>query len=396
MTGAAITGMGCVSAYGVGVPELWRGLLANEPAPRVQRRRRDGSRGFSAEAPSADVLGKLVPASGVSRPTRPALLARIAAEEAWTASGVADHVAPERAGLIVNRNFGQHQVIGQYYEKMWTKGPSAVSGLQFVQTIANSVLGGLAIEFRLRGPSTMHFGAASMGAALDLLRDDAADAILVGGFDELSDYIFEMCHCCALAADDGAARPYDGASGGASRGLIPGDGSAFFVLERPEHAEARGAKALAYLKGYATVTDQRAVRNPIERNAGDIAEAIGRGLRDADTTAEEVSFVSGAGNGSTAFDGAELEAIASALSAGPDVFSVKGGLGETWGASGGISMLAAVRAFCGDAVPPTVGAIANAGTNVVTGKPALRRKGAAVVLSMEMSGQDSAFVLSGE
>lgn len=391
-SGAAITSMGCVSAYGVGVPELWRGLLANEPAPRSLRNRRDGSQGFSAESPAVDVLSISAPASGVSRPTRPAMLARIAAEQAWTSSGIAANVAPDRAGLIVNRNFGQHQVIGQYYEKLWTKSPSAVSGLQFVQTIANSVLGTLAMEFRLRGPSTMHFGAASLGAALDLLRDDAADAILVGGFDELSDYIFEMCHCCSLASGEIAARPYHGASSG----LTPGDGSAFFILERPEHARARGARPLAYLKGYATVTDHRAVRNPVERDAGDIAEAIRRGLRDADMSPEDVSFVSGAANGYSAFDQPELEAVATALPKRPDIFSVKGGVGETWGASGGISIVAAVRALVEKTVPPTVGAPVSIGSNFVTGKPAPLRKGAAVVLSMEMSGQDSAFILSDE
>lgn len=390
--GAAITGMGCVTAYGVGVPELWRGLLTNEPATRTLRKRRDGSSGFSAESPTAEVLSLSAPTSGNTRPTRPAMLARIAAEEAWTSSGIAASVAPERAGLIVNRNFGQHQVIGQYYEKLWTKGPSAVSGLQFVQTIANSVLGSLAMEFHLRGPSTMHFGASSLGAALDLLRDEAADAILVGGFDELSDYIFEMCHCCSLASGEDAARPYDGASSG----LTPGDGSAFFVLESPEHAKARGAKPLAYLKGYATVTDRRAVRNPVERDAGDIAEAIRRGLRDAGLSPEDVSFVSGAANGYAALDQPEMEAIASALASRPHIFSVKGGVGETWGASGGISIITAVRALGEKTMPPTAGASASIGSNIVTGKAAPLRRGAAVVLSMEMSGQDSAYILSDE
>jgi 3-oxoacyl-[acyl-carrier-protein] synthase II len=388
--GAAITGLGCVSACGLGVEELWRCLLANEPAPRAQRKRRDGSCGFSADSPSLDVLISLT--SGVLRPTRPALLARIAAEEAWTSSGAGAAVAPERAGLIVNRNFGQHQVISQYYDKLWAKGPSAVSGLQFVQTVANSVLGTLAIHLRLRGPSSMHFGAPAIGAALDLLRDDAADVFLVGGFDELSDYIFEMCHCCSLASGDLAGRPYDSAS----RGLIPGDGSAFLVLERPDYARARGAKPLAYLNGYATVTDRLAVHNAAERDAGDIAEAIRRGLRDAGLAPGDVSFVSGAANGCCAIDQPELAAISSALPLGPAIFSVKGSVGETWGASGGISILAAVRALEANVVPPTVGAPDTAGMNIVTGKPAPLRPGAAVVLSMEMSGQNSTFVLSDE
>ena len=75
---------------------------------------------------------------------------------------------------------------------------------------------------------------------------------------------------------------------------------------------------------------------------------------------------------------------------------MKGGVGETWGASGGISIIAAVRALGEKTLPPTVGAPVSIGSNIVTGKPARLRKGAAVVLSMEMSGQDSAFILSDE
>ncbi|MGD0774882.1 MAG: beta-ketoacyl synthase N-terminal-like domain-containing protein [Candidatus Solibacter sp.] len=308
-TSAAITGIGCVSAHGIGVERIWRALLDGEPAPRTRRKRADGTCGISLEAPAADFLSASAPASGTTRPSRPALLTQIAAEEAWTASGAGAVVDRDRAGLIVNRNFGQHQVIAEYYEKLWTKGPSAVSGLQFVQTIANSVLGALAIRFRLRGPSTMHFGAPSPGAALDLLRDAAADVFLAGGFDELSDYIFEFCYRGGLTSSSGAGlagSPY----AAASRGLIPSDASVFFVLERHEYAAARGVKPLAWLNGFATVTDRRAVRNPAERDSHDIVEAIRRGLRDAGRQPGDVSCISGAANGLAAIDGPELEAIA--------------------------------------------------------------------------------------
>lgn len=380
----AVTGVGCVSAYGLGVAEFWNGVSRNERAPEMRRERRDGSSGVCLAAPAAETLSGYT-ASPVTRLARATLLARTAAEEAWKSSGVAASVAPERAGLIVNRNFGPHQVIGQYYETLWQKGPGAVSGLQFVQTIANSALGSLAMHYQLRGPCEMHFGPPALGAALDALRDDGADAILAGGFDELSDYIFELCHAYSLVAaaesKGASARPYDAGT----RGLIPGEGAAFFVLENLSHARARGATPLAHLKGYGVVTDASAVRNAAERRAEDVAEAIRRALCDAGVEPRDVAFVSGGANGVSTMDAAEMEAVARIFPHGPALFSIKRDVGETWGAAAGLSMIAALRALAG-VVPHRAAASASE-------QPVAPRGNIAVVLSMDMSGQNAAFVI---
>lgn len=380
----AITGVGCVSAYGLGVAEFCNGVSRNEPAPAMQRRRLDGSSGVYRAAPAAETLSGYT-ASPVTRLARATLLARTAAEEAWRSSGVAASVAPERAGLIVNRNFAPHQVIGQYYETLWQKGPGGVSGLQFVQTIANNALGSLAMHYQLRGPCEMHFGPPALGAALDALRDDAADAILAGGFDELSDYIFELCHASALVGAAGSeaacARPYHAAS----RGLIPGEGAAFFVLENLSHAEARRATPLGYLKGYGAVTDASAARNPAERRAEDVAEAIRRALCDAAVEASDVGFVSGGANGVSTMDCAEIEAVARIFPHGPALFSIKRDVGETWGAAAGLSMIAALRALAG--------VVPHAATASASDKALAPRRNTALVLSMDMSGQNAAFVI---
>lgn len=378
----AITGVGCVSAYGLSVEEFWNGVSSKEPAPEMRRKRLDGSSGVCLTAPAAEMLSGYT-ASPVTRPARATLLARTAAEEAWNSSGVAASVSPERAGLIVNRNFGPHQVIGQYYETLWQKGPGAVSGLQFVQTIANSALGSLALHYQLRGPCEMHFGPPALGAALDALRDDEADAILAGGFDELSDYIFELCHASCLvkagASNEEPARPYDATP----PGFIPSEGAAFFVLENPSHAQARGATPLGHLKGYGVVTDAAAVRNAAKRRAEDIAEAIRRALCDAGVEARDVAFVSGGANGVSTMDRAEVEAVAHVFPDGPALFSIKRDVGETWGAAAGLSMIAALRALSG--VMPQRARTPD--------KPAVECRNIGVVLSMDMSGQDAAFVI---
>ena len=46
---AAITGIGCVSAHGIGVERIWRALLDGEPAPRTRRKRADGTCGISLD-----------------------------------------------------------------------------------------------------------------------------------------------------------------------------------------------------------------------------------------------------------------------------------------------------------------------------------------------------------
>jgi 3-oxoacyl-[acyl-carrier-protein] synthase II len=354
---------------------------------------------LSMNAPSIDELLEKSPSSGLARPTRPTLLARIAAEEAWSSAGEMSGIDSERAGMLVNRNFGQHQMIGQYYETLWTKGPSGVSGLQFVQTIANSVLGSLAMHFKLRGPSSMQFGPPSIGAAFDLLRSDHADMMLAVGMDELSDYVLELCHQSKLsrcpASSEGTSKPYHPES----RSLVPSEGSICFVLEQQASAVSRSIDPLAYLRGFATVTDSFAWRNPAERNSDDIAEAILRSLADARVTADEISFVSGAANGIPAMDQAEREAIAIVFPHQPPIFSVKDGLGETWGASGGFSLLAAVLAIQHKTLPPTV--VGSRAVNSIEDKTSI--VGSAkysghigLALSMEMSGQNSAFVVGGQ
>ena len=80
----------------------------------------------------------------------------------------------------------------------------------------------------------------------------------------------------------------------------------------------------------------------------------------------------------------------------PPVFSIKGGVGETWGAGGGLSLLAAVCSIRDGAIPPTTGTAERPdakGVNIVGGKPLQRRPGAGLVLSMDMSGQNTAMLL---
>jgi dodecanoy-ACP synthase len=396
---AAITGMGCVTGFGAGVEQTWQCLLKGESAARERPRRGlNGTRCFlTTEGPDAACLEQMVPGLRYPRPARTTLLAKVASREAWQMANLDAGSKADRMGLIISRNFGQQQVVDRYYETLWDKGPTAVSGLLFVQSIANAVLGRIALDFGLRGPSVLNFGAPALGLALDLIRDDRADAILVGCLDELSDYALTLCNAHGLtpASAEGPpeARPYDRSRAG----LVPGDGAVFFVLERPEFAASRGAHILGYLRGAASVMDRRSMTNPLERSHEDIAESIARALADAGIGRRDVMCVSGAAAGIRHYDEAEIEAIARTFAPAPPVFSVKGALGETWGAAAGLAFLAAILATTQGVLPPTAGTReVEPGWDVpvVTNSPANVSGSAALALGMDMTGQDSAYIFA--
>jgi 3-oxoacyl-(acyl-carrier-protein) synthase len=395
---AAITGIGCVTAFGVGVEAMWQGLLSGGSAAKILTSE-SVSPQASAQSPSLTELLKLVPKAGLIPPPRLTLMALLAAREAWEMADLPLDLDRERAGLIINRNFGQHLQVENYQTTLWDKGPGAVSGLQFVQTIANSVLGRIALEFKLKGPSTLFFGAPSLGIALDTLRDDQADVILAGGVDEISEFVLYMCDFCGFSTktlgDETFCHPYDSNFAG----LLPGDGANFLVLEKPEFALKRGAKILGYLRGYASVTDSKGQTNPAERDADDVVYVIQSALDDAGVAAQSICLVSGAANGLPDFDKVELEAVARILPHQPPITASKSALGETWGAAGGLSVLTALLAAENELLPPTAGTSElskNWQANVVLGKPAFVDGDAMLALSFDMTGQNSAFVLTKE
>lgn len=403
MRSAAITGIGCVTGFGVGVKETWRALLAGESAAHeldeAERAANDQVTRLTTRAPSVAVLSKLATGLGFPPPPRTSLLALVAAREAWEMAQLSDKLAHERAGLMINRNFGQHAMVESYQTTLWDKGAGAVSGLQFVQTIANAVVGRLAITFQLRGASNLFFGAPALGAALDTLRAGRADVILAGGFDEISGIVYSLCDLHKLTpASQGAneeSRPYDRARAG----LIPGDGAAFFVLERPEHARARGAQPLGYLRGYSSVGDSRSLRDPATRERADVAECIRRALADADIESSDIAYISGAAAGLRQFDEVETEATSEVLPHRPPLSSVKGALGETWGAAGCLSIMSALLALGAGQAPPTANLRepeASCAANLVKDAPLSFSGCAALALSFDMTGQDSAFVLTTE
>jgi 3-oxoacyl-(acyl-carrier-protein) synthase len=389
---AAITATGSVTTAGIGSASMLAALNQGKVLARLNSDLPKMPPYWTARAPENSALEAGLKGLSFPRPSRTSLLAMAAIQECWNSSGLTEEIELTRAGCAMSRNFAQHDVVAQYYGVLWEKGPAAVSGLQFVQTIGNTVLGKVSLDLHLRGPSILNIGAPVLGLALDILRDGDADWIFAGGVDELSQYALTRIYLDFNGAPaDDPFGPYDARCSG----MIPGEGAAFLLLENPQIAQSRGAAIKGYLRGHATVTDRS--WNSFLRNADDVAECIRRALDDASITPAAVTVICGSGTRLPGFDSAELLAIEQVFPNPPQLYSIKGALGDTWGASAYLSAISLLEVLATGVAPAAAGTSQldpNRRVPVIVGSSQPVAPGAALVLSCDMSGHNSAYVLT--
>ncbi|HYM15856.1 MAG TPA: beta-ketoacyl synthase N-terminal-like domain-containing protein [Dehalococcoidia bacterium] len=200
-------------------------------------------------------------------------------------------------------------------------------------------------------------GLAAIGEAAEWIRrEDCAIAVAggaeapvtaegVGGFEALS----MLSRGNADPAH--AARPYDAARDG----FVLGEGAAMVVLEDEEQAVRRGAHIFAYIDGYGA-TFSRAPVAHAAANAIDAGRAMQAALMKWDLTLQgEIGIIFGTAGGG-ALDAIEGQAIRRVWGPNADklwVTSIKGTLGHTLGASGALSLVAAVYCLQSGLMPPT-------------------------------------------
>jgi len=118
--------------------------------------------------------------------------------------------------------------------------------------------------------------------------------------------------------------------------MILGEGAGIVVLEAAGRAAARGARALAVLKGAAMNSDAGDLVNP---DASGMSGAMAAAIADAGVAATAIDYINAHGTGTKANDVAESAAIVQVFGAnsGISVSSTKPLTGHALGASGGWS-----------------------------------------------------------
>jgi 3-oxoacyl-[acyl-carrier-protein] synthase II len=190
-------------------------------------------------------------------------------------------------------------------------------------------------------------GAHAIGLARDLVELGLCDVALAGGCDVVNQPA--LLGFVAL----GATGPEPCAPFSEPAGMSLGEGAGFLVLELATHAASRGAPALAALLGWGSSSDAFHDTAPEPSGAG-IRRAIGRALRDAGLSPQEIGYVNAHGTGTAANDAAETLGLRAALPEGVPASSSKAQIGHTLGAAGALEAVLTALALRDSVLPPTL------------------------------------------
>lgn len=192
---------------------------------------------------------------------------------------------------------------------------------------------------------------AAIARGAEIIQAGKAEKVAVVGIDLVSFFVFSGFSALqALSVDnnsDTPAKPFD-----ANRdGLVVGEACGALLLERKINKE--GAIA-GNLVGWGSAADANHVTGP-SRDGSGLASAICASLNMSGIDVAKIGAISAHGTGTLYNDNMEMLAFRSVFDQAVPVFSVKGALGHTMGASGVLETIVSLKALQEGVVPPTVG-----------------------------------------
>jgi len=186
--------------------------------------------------------------------------------------------------------------------------------------------------------------AIAMGA--EKLLAGNAKKIAVIGIDIVSKFVFSGFSALHALSAANCAKPFD-----VSRdGLIPGEGCGALLLVKEEP----GSSGKGSLGGWGNASDANHVTGP-SRDGSGLYEAVSRAICMAGISSQDIGGVSAHGTGTLYNDAMEMNAFKKIFSDNIPVFSIKGALGHTMGASGVIETIVSLKTLHEGHVPPTAG-----------------------------------------
>ena len=363
-----VSGLGCVSPLATNAPATWDAIAS-------------GQSGISALPDEFDarlevriaglVRGELNPGplerKELRRMDRAILLALCAArealEDARLLGAIGKAVDRDRIGVAIGSGIGGIHTLTEQDRIYVAKGPGRISPFFIPMTLANMPAGMIAIHHGLRGPNLCHVtacasGAHAIGESLRLLRAGDADVMVVGATEAavVDLVIAGFTNMGALSkrndSPQRASRPFD-----LDRdGFVLGEGAAVLVLERADHARARGANARAKLLGYGASADAANMVAPDAESAGAL-RCMRAALADARLEPAQVDYVNAHATSTPAGDIVEAQALRELFGRHSErlpVSSTKGATGHLLGAAGALEALLSIRALETGMLPPTL------------------------------------------
>jgi 3-oxoacyl-[acyl-carrier-protein] synthase II len=361
--------MGCVGPHGIGVAAYEAGLRSGRsatrtislfPADELPCR-------VAAEVPEFDPEAHLANPRDRGRVARVVPMAILAAREALNAAGLdVDSMPPEvrrSLGVLIGSGAGCVEFTERQYARFFESGARGVS----VYAVPSSTPGMLASEVSIAlgagGPShVLSNGCTSstdaLGYALDLVRAERSEMLLVGGAEACITPGVLAGYCAMRVVSTGwnetparASRPMSGDRDG----FVIGEGAWMLLVESEDSVRRSGRTPLAEIAGYGASCEAYH-RVAVREDGVEPARAMHQALHDARVAAEGIDYVNLHGTGTQLNDRVETRAAKRVLAdRAPEVpmSATKSLVGHPQGASGAAGVVATILAMRSGWVHPT-------------------------------------------
>jgi 3-oxoacyl-[acyl-carrier-protein] synthase II len=360
-----VTGIGLVSALGVGTEATWEGLCAGRSG--VGPISRFDATAFAARI-AAEVKGfdplQFVDKKDVKKMDVFIHYAIAASQFAVADSGLV--IGPDnatRVGVFIASGIGGFGTIEREHQALLEGGPRRISPFFIPAAIINLASGQVSIRVGAKGPNmstctACSTGAHAIGDAYLYVERGFCDAALAGGAEAVITgmAVAGFANMKALSTrndePEKASRPFDRDRDG----FVMGEGAGILLLEELEAARRRGAPIVCEILGYGMSGDAFHITAPSEDGDGP-ARAMQAALDDAGIGPADVDYINAHGTSTPYNDVIETTAIkrvfgehARALA----ISSTKSATGHLLGAAGGVEAGIAALAVAYGKIPPTL------------------------------------------
>lgn len=336
-----ITGLGLACSAGSDAASAWKRILSGEAAfrPLTLLETADGAPvgGQCAEPPD-----HLLP-----RSDREIRLLRKVIDDAASDAGLAHAYPGARVGVVLGTTLHGMRRAGEFLR---SRDPAKLARFLAGSFLAEAVSGTPWTGPSFTTCSACSSGLGSIALGITLLESRLVDAVLVGGYDPVSEYAHAGFASLRLIAEH-ALLPFCKERDG----MKLAEGYGIVVLERSDGAAARNARCYASVLGFGESADAHHLTQPHPTGDGAL-RAARYALAAADIRPEQIDLIMAHATGTPNNDGAEANAYATLFGDRlPDipVSAAKSLIGHTLGGAGAIELILAAMALREQTVPPS-------------------------------------------
>jgi 3-oxoacyl-[acyl-carrier-protein] synthase II len=355
-----VTGLGATTPLGGDVASTWDAMLAGRSGVSALTHEWAQQLPVRIAAQLAVDPADVIDRVKLRRLDRSEAIALIAAHQAWADAGLGDDVDRERLAVSVGTGIGGALTLLAQDDILEASGPRRVSPHTVPMLMPNGPAAWVGLELGAQAgvhcvASACATGAEAIALGLDIIRSGRADIVVAGGTEAVVHQLpiagFASMRAMSTRNDDPerASRPWDKGRDG----FVLGEGAAIVVLEKAEHAAARGARVYARLAGSGITSDGFDIVQPHPEGAG-FVRAVRKALVDADLTGADIAHVNAHATSTPVGDMAEITGLRQAIGDHPVLTATKSMSGHLLGAAGALESVATILAIHEDVIPPTI------------------------------------------